>query len=87
MTCEHKNFECSVTVNRIEDIGRFIADVRVECAECKTPFRFIGLPIGMDYNGACASVDGTEARLGIAPKGEVITPLDGPGGFTVRRTQ
>ena len=33
------------------------------------------------------SVDGAEGRFAIAPKGEVMTPLDGPTGFTVRRTQ
>lgn len=83
--CEHRNFEATVEVNRLEGSGRFNADVRITCTECGTPFRFIGLPAGVDLNGAAVSVDGTEARLAIAPKGEVITPLEGVGGFTVRR--
>ena len=58
MTCEHKNFAANVTVNRIEDAGRFMADVTVRCIDCNTPFRFIGLPAGMDYNSPCVSVDG-----------------------------
>jgi hypothetical protein len=83
--CEHPNFAATVTVNRLEDSGRFVADVSVRCEDCGTPFRFIGLPTGLDLDGASVSVGGTEARLAIAPKGEVITSLEGLGGFTVRR--
>jgi hypothetical protein len=66
-------------------IERYSVDVRVQCADCGHKFRFIGLPAGLDLNGAAVSIDGTEARLAIAPKGEVVTPLEGVGGFTVRR--
>ena len=84
--CEHHNFECEVTVNRLEDIRRFSADVRVKCADCGTPFRFIGLPAGLDMNGASVSVDATEARLAIAPKGEVLSEIEGGVvGFSVRK--
>ncbi len=85
--CEHNNFIADVQVDRIEDVGRFNADVRIHCKDCGVPFRFIGLPYGVDLNGATVSVDGTEARLAVAPKGEVITAFDGVGGFTVRREQ
>jgi hypothetical protein len=85
--CEHMNFRANVTVNRMPDVRRFNADVKINCADCGLPFRFIGLPCGVDLNGAAVSVGGTEARLCIAPAGEVMTPLDGAvGGFTVRRT-
>lgn len=89
--CEHKNFACNVDVGRIEDkpggkIIRFTADVRIACADCNIPMRFIGLPYGIDLNGAAVSVDGTEGRFAIAPKGEVVTMLDeGVTGFTARR--
>jgi hypothetical protein len=87
--CKHDQFDCEVTVNRLEDTGRFNADVRIKCLQCGTPFRFIGLPCGLDLNGAAVSIDGCEARLAVAPKGEVLTPLDGSrvGGFTIRRTK
>jgi hypothetical protein len=51
------------------------------------PFRFIGLPVGLDLEGASVSIDGTEARLAIAPRGEVLTPLTDKEcrGFTIRR--
>lgn len=86
-TCDHPDFEAKVTVNRLEDTGRFNADVSIRCVACQTPFRFIGLPYGLDLNGAAVSVDGTEARLTIAPKGQVASMLapDGVGGFTIRK--
>ncbi len=80
------HFECDVTVVRLEDIGRFEADVKIMCRQCKTPFRFIGLPAGVDLNGATVSIDGQEARLAIAPKGEVLSELEGGDvGFTARK--
>lgn len=85
--CQHKNFSATVNVSRLEDSGRFMADIRVHCEECKQQFRFIGLPCGVDLNGASVSIDGTEARLAIAPKGEVVTPLEGIQGFTSRRSK
>lgn len=87
MACDHHNFFADVTVNRLEDAGRFQADVRIRCKDCGTPFRFIGLPAGLDLNGAAVSVDGTEGRFAIAPKGQVVTPIDpdAVGGFTIRR--
>jgi hypothetical protein len=86
MDCPHEDFVADVVVARMEDTGRYMAEVRIVCQECKTPFRFIGLPAGVDMNGASVSVDGCEARLAIAPKGEVVPPLENTAtGFTVRR--
>lgn len=91
MPCEHKDFVASVDINRIEpeegDGGkiRFTVDLRVQCADCELPFRFIGLPSGLDMNGASVSINGEEACLAIAPRGEVISVLEGAAqGFTVR---
>ncbi len=84
--CQHKNHSCEVDINHIEDVGRWQADVRIKCADCGLPFRFIGLPAGLGLNGAAVSVDATEARLAIAPKGEVLSEIEGtPIGFTVRK--
>ena len=85
--CRHESFACVVAVNRLEDTGRFNADVRIVCDQCQMPFRFIGLPYGLDLNGAAVSPDGTEGRFAIAPKGEVlaITDPDSVGGFTMRK--
>ncbi len=65
--CEHKDFEALVTINRLEDATRFVADVRIICLECKRPFRFLGLPAGIHPELPSVSIDATEARLPIAP--------------------
>lgn len=75
MPCGHHNFHSEVGIARMEDIGRFQADVRIRCADCDCPFRFIGLPLGLDINGAAVSVDGCEARLAIHPVGVPVPDL------------
>ena len=65
--CEHNDFEASVTVNRLEDVKRFAADVHIKCRECGKPFQFLGLPGGLAPDYPTTSVDGTEARLPITP--------------------
>lgn len=72
--CEHNEFEATVAVNRIENtVGewpfmQFAADVHIKCRECGKPFQFIGLPGGLAPDRPTRSVDGTEARLPIAPE-------------------
>lgn len=87
MACEHHNFDATVSVARLEDTGRFSADVKINCADCGKPMRFIGLPIGLDLNGAAVSPDGTEARLAIHPVNEQVPGLadDEPAGFRIIR--
>lgn len=70
--CEHKEFKANVRVNRLENIGRFHADVTIKCEECQENFQFLGLPAGLDLNGASISADGLEARLAIAPESQLI---------------
>ncbi len=70
--CEHKDFEASVTVSRLEDIGGFAADVYIVCRDCGMPFRFLGLPGGLHPDHPTVSVDGTEARLPIAPQDQEV---------------
>jgi len=86
--CQHRSHHrVDAEVVYMADSGRFALDVRLYCADCDLPFRFIGLPAGVDLNGAAVSVDATEARLAVAPRGEVISALEGgqPSGFSVRR--
>lgn len=73
--CEHKRFQASVEVNRLEDKGKFAADVQIHCIDCETRFRFLGLPGGLYLEHPAISVDGTEARLPIAPGGLYDTTL------------
>ena len=93
MVCEHQNFSAEVDVNQMPEkeggpIKRYNADVRIKCAECGLPFRFIGLPAGVDLNGTATSIDATEARLAVAPKGEVFSVMEGGvSGFSVRKEE
>lgn len=75
--CPHMNFSASVAVARIEDKGRFAADIRIQCADCGLPFQFLGLEPGLDSNGARVSIDGLEARMAISPQGQTPSPVDG----------
>lgn len=74
--CKHRNFRADVNVGIIEDTGRYMADVRVQCAECGLPFQFLGLEPGLDMSGARVSVDGLEARMAICPQGAEPSPFD-----------
>ena len=86
MTCKHGQFAAGVKIARLEDSGRFMAEVRVRCAECGLPFEFRGLQPGLNMNGAAMSIDAQEAFLAIVPHGTEATPLD-VIGFQIRGLQ
>lgn len=75
-SCKHMDFAASVNVARLEDTGRFMAEIRVTCADCGRPFQFLGLEPGIDLSGARVSINGLEANLAICPQGENPSPLD-----------
>jgi hypothetical protein len=81
VTCKHEHFQATVNVGRITEeddpttVRNYLADIRVKCAACDLPFEFLGLPIGMDLQGAMMSPDGQEARLAITPRGLKPNPL------------
>lgn len=76
MRCEHKDFRATVNVARLENVGRFMAEIRVSCAECGRAFQFLGLDPGVDLHGARVSLDGLEANIAICPQGEEPSTLD-----------
>jgi hypothetical protein len=84
--CTHEEFSANVQVARVEDTGHFNAEIRIHCVQCGERFCFLGLPTGLDLNGASVSADGTEARLAIGTEKTVANILTGsPSGYTVRR--
>lgn len=90
MSCKHEEFLADVDVNRLQEgeggpVKHFCADIRIKCVQCGVPLRFLGLPLGLDLNGAAVSVDGTEARLACAPKGETVPPVKGVEGFSITK--
>lgn len=74
--CLHTNFSALVRVACFEEGKGWSADVTIHCTDCHTPMQFLGLPAGVDLQGATVSVDGLEARLAIAPQGTVPSLLD-----------
>jgi hypothetical protein len=88
--CQHLNFMTDVDINRLKDdktgkVNRFMADIRIRCVDCDIKFQFIGLPAGVNLNGACCSIDACEARMTIAPKGDVVSELEGCNGFSIHK--
>lgn len=82
--CKHEDFSVCANVIKLENTGQWTMDVTVDCMQCGHPFVFLGLPFGVNLNGAATSLDGTEGRFGLCPKGE--TPKTGGlSGFTVNR--
>lgn len=66
--CPHMNFAANVAVARIEDKGRFCADIRIQCADCGQPFRFICPEAGFSPDRPTVNVDGTELNCPIEPE-------------------
>ena len=65
--CPHERFDADAVCVKIEDLGRYMCEVRVRCASCQTPFRFSGLPVGASFTRGMMSLDGLEARIPMAP--------------------
>jgi hypothetical protein len=84
--CKHMNFEANVAVARIEDIGRFVATVKIHCTECGTPFQFLGVQPGFSYGHPTVRLDGLEADLPICPQGAQPTPMQGLMGYDLKGT-
>lgn len=67
-TCKHEDFFCKVDVNRMEDSGRFMADLTVKCNQCQQPFHFQGVTeFGLLWTAPSLNFDSTELHLPIAP--------------------
>lgn len=69
------DFKALVQVNRLEDVGKFTADITIECAECGLPFEFLGLEPGSSFSHPTVSLGGDEARMPIAPRGAQPNPF------------
>jgi hypothetical protein len=79
--CVHDNFHADVRVARIEDVGKFVAEIRVTCVTCGEPFRFVGVPAGLSYAQPMVSIDGLELNAPIEP--EIETRLHERATFHV----
>jgi len=82
--CTHEDFVARVAVTRILDVGKFVAEITVECTVCGEPFRFVGAPAGFDCGRPTCSIDGLKLHAPIEPELEkrlqhrasfVVTPV------------
>lgn len=74
-TCKHTNFNARVEVNHLADVQRYVANITVNCSQCGLPFQFMGMAPGVSTTTPCVSLDGTEARMPIAPQGSRANPF------------
>jgi hypothetical protein len=81
--CTHPEFHANVAVARIEDVGKFVAEIRVRCVRCGEPFRFVGVPAGLSYDHPMVSIDGLELNAPIEP--EIETRLHASASFHVSK--
>lgn len=72
--CPHEDFAAEVDVNRLLDGQEdgsapraYSASIRVCCAQCGEPFRWIGVPAGLRPDRPMVSVDETELRAPLRP--------------------
>lgn len=75
MTCQHTAFSLTSKVASLEDIGRFMLEVKVNCTECGKAFQFLGLNPGLNLSGASCDLDGLEGRFAICPAGSQPNPF------------
>jgi hypothetical protein len=68
--CAHEQFAAAVNVHRLLDSGKFMAEVNVRCVDCDEPFRFIGLPAGINFEHPTVSIDGLTLHAPIEPEVE-----------------
>lgn len=68
--CQHEEFGALVSVGRMLDTGKFIAEITIRCVVCGEPFRFLGVPAGLGWTHPRISIDGLELRAPIEPEGE-----------------
>ena len=84
VACKHMDFDAAVKVARLEDSGRFIAELRIVCKECGVPMQFMGLQPGLNLDGATVSLDGLEANLAIHPQGLRPNPMQQMLGYSFK---
>lgn len=70
--CAHEAFTSYVAVNRLTSgddgpVTGYAADIRISCAQCGEPFRFVGVPVGLTPDRPMCSMDEAELRAPIRP--------------------
>lgn len=79
--CKHEHFEAHVDVNRVGegdppvgDPKGYLAEIKIRCTQCDTPFEFIGADAGLQWDKPATTPDAQTLRAPIRPKGSQILP-------------
>lgn len=88
--CEHQDFQVMARIGRITSgeggpVTSYMADITVKCADCKQPFEFIGVPMGLIWDGPACSPDMQELRIPLTPAGEVMVQEAAVPGFRIHQ--
>lgn len=69
--CAHPDFVADVGVHRLtDDVGHvrnFVAEIKIRCSVCGSPFQFIGPPTGIAFRHPTVDVPATTLHAPIAP--------------------
>lgn len=73
--CPHEDFDSVVVVNRLADQHPmvFMVDFKINCTHCGRPFRFVGMPGGLNFKKPMCSPDAVEAHLPIEPSSSLAS--------------
>lgn len=92
MTCSHINFSATLKVHRVvtqepaegqePDIAAYMAEIRVQCADCGNPFEWVGFPMGIHSDQARVDISGQQLNAPLKPQG--VEKMKGFGGFDVK---
>ena len=89
--CEHESFYTTAKIARLTDkedggpVTGYHIDIEVMCDDCKEPFHFVGIPMGMSLvGGAMVSVTGLVLNCKISP-GKLELPTIGKATFVVNK--
>jgi hypothetical protein len=74
--CKHEGFSISCNVSYLADVGKWIAEVQIGCAQCGLAFSFTGLPQAISIDRASLNIDATVLSLPIEPGPKPI-PVSG----------
>jgi hypothetical protein len=89
LPCPHEDFNAFVDVNRLTatdggPVTGYAADIRVSCAQCDEPFRWVGVQAGLSQGRPMCSPDETELRAPLRPASSDPDFGLGLPGFAVR---
>ena len=83
--CDHAaRHEAFLDVTKFDDRpGEGLVEIRVRCADCGAPYRFVGVRAGVSLREPSVSVSATELRAPI----QLATPGNEPFGDVFERTR